>query len=153
MSVVSVPRFAVVAARWSVIIYVTNLWNQMLELFFENEQVLRCESVIIIPEKAVVEPGYIQVFTAGEKAHAKHEYHAIAQVAYYQYQDDELEVMETSGGWHLQTNNGSIELENTLILCRDEVGSIKAVVHRGLNKKRLLEAGYRYCARWVRLDI
>ena len=54
------------------------------------------ESVIVVPEIAIKEPGYIQVFTTKDNAHAKHEYHAMAQMAYFQYQDEELEIREVA---------------------------------------------------------
>jgi hypothetical protein len=44
-------------------------------------------------------------------------------------------------------------LEDGMILYRDTSGSFKVLTHELQNKKKLLEAAYRYCTRWVRLDI
>ncbi|MGW8195832.1 MAG: hypothetical protein ACWGOX_16375 [Desulforhopalus sp.] len=40
-----------------------------------------------------------------------------------------------------------------MILYRDDAGEFHTLVIDKPNKKKLLEAAYRYCTRWVRLDI
>lgn len=111
------------------------------------------ESVIVIPEKATAEPGYITVHTVKDSAHAKHEYHAMAQMAYFQFQDDELEIKELVGPVKLTTSSEEYTLESGMILSRGAEGEFQVFVHGKLNTKKLLETGYRYCTRWVRLDI
>lgn len=113
----------------------------------------RGESVIVVPEISIKEPGYIQVFTVKDSAHAKHEYHAMAQMAYFQYQDEELEVQEVSSPLSVVTAEETVSIEGGLVLSREPGGNFLVFVHESQNKKKLLEAAYRYCTRWVRLDI
>ena len=112
-----------------------------------------CESVIIVPEIAVQEAGYINSLTIKDSAHAKHEFHAMAQMAYFQFQDDELDFVEVDSAVAVVCGEESLECADGLILCRIKDGSFQVVVHKMQNKKKLLEAAYRYCTRWVRLDI
>jgi hypothetical protein len=114
---------------------------------------LVCESVVLIPDIAIDEPGYIKAYTIKDSANAKHEYHAMAQMAYFQYQDDELEIIEVDVPLRIKTAIEEISLESGMVLARKPDGEFKVIVHGMQNKKKLLEAGYRYCTRWVRLDI
>lgn len=111
------------------------------------------ESVIIVPEKAIKEPGYIQAFTTKDSAHAKHEYHAMAQMAYFQYQDEELELQEVTTALRVVTGDEQVTLDGGLVLSRELDGNFLVFIHEFQHKKKLLEAAYRYCTRWVRLDI
>lgn len=124
-----------------------------LQLAIDADNVQDFESVILIPERAIKEQGYIQAFTLKDSAGAKHEYHAMAQMAYFQFQDDELTLVETSQPIEVVFRNERIAMEAGMALCRKEDGSFLAIVHQLQNRKKLLEAGYRYCTRWVRLDI
>lgn len=119
----------------------------------EQEILANCESVIIIPEIAIKESGYIRVFTVKDSAYAKHEYHAMAQMAYFQYQDDELDLKEVESTITVVTNDESVTVEGGMVLGREPSGDFLALIQPMQNKKKLLEAGYRYCTRWVRLDI
>lgn len=112
-----------------------------------------CESVIIVPEIAITEPGYIKPLTIKDSAHAKHEYHAMAQMAYFQYQDDELEFVETDSVITVFSENEKVEVNDGMVLCRGKNGEFRVLFLAMMNKKKLLEAAYRYCTRWVRLDI
>lgn len=112
-----------------------------------------CETVIIVPEKAADEAGYIQTFTAKDSGHAKHEYHALAQMAYFQLQDDELDIREADSPLIVLTAGERVELLGGMIVCRQVTGEVYVLVQAGQNRKKLLEAAYRWCARWVRLDI
>ncbi|MFT5698945.1 MAG: hypothetical protein ACI8ZB_001801 [Desulforhopalus sp.] len=127
--------------------------SELIEVKSEHEVLSLCESVIIVPEIAIKEPGYIQVFTTKNSAHAKHEYHAMAQMAYFQYQDDELDIREVNSTITVVTKEERVTLEGGLVLSRQPSGEFFAFVHQLQNKKKLLETGYRYCTRWVRLDI
>ena len=112
-----------------------------------------CESIIIVPERAVQEAGYIKTFTIKDSAHAKHEYHAMAQMAYFQFQDDELDVVGVDSMVTVTSGKERFDVVDGLIMYRVTDGSFHVVVHKMQNKKKLLEAAYRYCTRWVRLDI
>ncbi len=112
-----------------------------------------CESVILVPEIALQEAGYIKVFTVKDSAYAKHEYHALAQMAYFQFQDDELNIIEFDSPLKINFGTEAIEMDGGMILYRDMDGTFQVMVHVSQSKKKLLEAAYRYCTRWVRLDI
>jgi len=127
--------------------------SELIRVESEQEILSSCESVIIVPEIAIRESGYIRVFTIKDSAHAKHEYHAMAQMAYYQYQDDELDMKEVNSTITVVTNDESVTLDGGMVLGREPSGDFLAFIQPRQNKKKLLEAGYRYCTRWVRLDI
>lgn len=112
-----------------------------------------CSSVILVPEIALTEPGYIKTFTANPDAHSKHEFHAMAQMAYYQYQDEELEVVETDSEIAVVFREKIDQVPVGMVIYRDTDGEFHVLVHNSLNKKKMLEAANRYCTRWVRLDI
>ncbi len=112
-----------------------------------------CESVIIVPEIALQEAGYINTLTVKDSGHSKHEYHALAQMAYFQFQDDELEIIEIDSPLKLIHGTETSELDGGMVLYRDTEGAFHVLVHVLQNRKKLLEAAYRYCTRWVRLDI
>lgn len=127
--------------------------SELIRVESEQELLSLCESIIVVPEISIKEPGYIQVFTTKDSAHAKHEYHAMAQMAYFQYQDDELDIKEVDSPVSIVTVDERVVLDGGMVLSREPSGAFLAFVHRLQNKKKLLEAGYRYCTRWVRLDI
>ncbi len=116
-------------------------------------QKFACETVIVVPERAVDEAGYIQTFSDKDSSHAKHEYHALAQMAYFQLQDDELDIRELESTLTVRTGDETIELAGGMIVCRGSAGEVYVLVQPGQNRKKLLEAAYRWCTRWVRLDI
>ena len=112
-----------------------------------------CVSIIIVPEIAIKEAGYIKMLTVKDAAHAKHEYHAMAQMAYFQFQDEELEIQEIDSVITITCGEENIELSDGMIICRDHTGDFHVLIHARQNRKKILEAAYRYCARWVRLDL
>lgn len=114
---------------------------------------VECTAVIIVPEQALDEPGYITMLAGQGAAVDKHSLQALAQTACYQFQDEELEVAELAGPCRIAGPSGAQELVRGLVIFRDVSGAIGAAAHSGLNRRRLLEAAHRYCTRWVRLDI
>jgi hypothetical protein len=125
----------------------------MLKIFNKEKMIGSCSSAILVPEKALEEAGYIITMTDKNNASSKHEFHAMAQMAYFQYQDDELELQEITGPLKIESEERDECVNTGLVLYRDADGGFHAIVHDGLNKKKLLEAAYRFCTRWVRLDI
>lgn len=119
----------------------------------DEEVIADCVSIIIVPEKAILEPGYIKMFTVKDAANAKHEYHAMAQMAYYQFQDGELEISEVGSVLTVSCGEETIDLNSGMVICRDENGEFRVLIHVTQNRKKIIEAAYRYCTRWVRLDI
>jgi len=127
--------------------------NETIHITFDNQEVTDCVSIVLVPEKALEEPGYIKTMTAGNTAHSKHEFHAMAQMAYYQYQDDELEVKTTGSALTVSKGAETEIVESGMVIYRDSGGEFHVLIHEMLNKKKMLEATNRYCTRWVRLDI
>ncbi len=125
----------------------------MIKIQFEEGIFEKCTSVIIVPGRAVEEPGYIQTLTINKDAFSKHEFSAMAQTAYFQYQDNELEITETAENIKVELGDDVIILKLGLVLSRDVGGVFNVVMHKGLNSNKLLEAAHRFCTRWVRLDI
>lgn len=122
-------------------------------LQFDGCSPIDCTSLIVVPEIAVHEPGYIATMTVKAVAHAKHEFQAMAQMAYFQYQDDELEITTLYDSLAITFRGATEYLTAGLALYRDAAGQFHALIHEGQNPKKLLEAAHRYCTRWVRLDI
>ena len=111
-----------------------------------------CDCLLIIPERAIEEHGFIKALQRSATGN-KHEFQALAQTAYYQFQDDELDYCETVGLIEVTHGVEQESLEGGMVLFRDDGGSIRAVVHQSAPAKKLLEAANRFCTRWVRLDI
>lgn len=124
-----------------------------IEVSSDGCHLINIESVVLAPEKSLEEHGYIEAQTIKDSSHAKHEYHAMAQMAYFQHQDDELEIQEVMGPIIVDCDGGKKEIEKGMVLVRDKNGGFSVLIHRSLNKKKMLEAVYRYCTRWIRLDI
>ncbi len=127
--------------------------EKRIEIVFDKKVITESASVIIVPEAALQEAGYIKMFTVKDLAHSKHEYHAMAQMAYFQYQDDELEIEEISSAVTVNCGNDTVNVDGGIVIWRDGSGEFRVVAHPLQNRKKLLEAAYRFCTRWVRLDI
>jgi len=130
-----------------------NKMSAPITIQFAETVITDCESVILVPENAVQEAGYIKSFTIKDSGHAKHEYHAMAQMAYFQFQDDELAIIEIESPLTITLGEERHEMAGGMVLYRDTAGLFHVLVHTLQNRKKLLEAAYRYCTRWVRLDI
>lgn len=124
-----------------------------MKIVYEDKIREDAVSIILVPEQAIKEPGYIQCFSMGSNSSNKHEYHALAQMAYFQYQDDELTIFEVTGNIEIHLDDQKETMNSGMMLFREKNGAINAIVHRDINKKKILEIVYRYCTRWVRLDI
>ncbi len=124
-----------------------------MELQIEGKTVSDCESVIIVPAKALEEHGYMQTITEDTSGFAKHQFHAMAQTAYFQYQDDEIEIEQVTKNIVIRKNEETWEIEEGVCLCRSRDNTLSAYATGDVNIKKMLEAAYRFCTRWVRLDI
>jgi hypothetical protein len=123
--------------------------NSTIIIESASTRITDCESVILIPEIAMKEAGFIKTFTIKDSASAKHEYHALAQMAYYQYQDDELEIVEIDAPLTITCGTDSSGIDDGMVLYRAVNGSFHVLAHGAQNRKKLLEAAYRYCTRWI----
>jgi hypothetical protein len=127
--------------------------EQGLVIKYGSIEITGCASVILVPEQALEEPGYIKTFTAQSGSHSKHEFQAMAQMAYYQYQDDELDLDAIDEEILVIFQETLEKVKPGMVIYRDNDGEFHVVIHNSLNKKKMLEATNRYCTRWVRLDI
>lgn len=111
-----------------------------------------CQYAILVPQQALT--GARIVLIGGETdSQSKHSLHALSQMAYYQFQDNELEPITIHGNCTLTGKSVSETMDNGLIIVMQKSGVISILLHPELKAKSLLEAAHRYCTRWVRLDI
>ena len=123
-----------------------------MEIEFNNKKIEDCISAILVPEKALEEPEYILTFSEDSDASTKHQFHAMTQMAYFQYQDGEIDVHPVDGGVIVRKDTQTKELAAGICIYRDEQ-AVFLLSCGAVNIKKLLEAAYRFCTRWVRLDI
>ncbi|THB72021.1 MAG: hypothetical protein D6B25_17590 [Desulfobulbaceae bacterium] len=109
--------------------------------------------LIHVPEQALDEHGYIQSFSINDGPSVKHEYHALAQMAYYQHQDGELDIERFDTPVQITGDNIDESYQSGLLIFRDDQGMLRAGAYDDTQTQKLLEAAYRYFTRWVRLDI
>jgi len=112
-----------------------------------------CVKAILVPDIAIEEAGYIKTLTIDDSGHAKHDYHALAQMAYFQFQDGELDITELDSPLRITCGTETEEVKGGMLLYRDGGGAFHVLANGGASRKKLLETAYRYCTRWVRLDI
>lgn len=119
--------------------------------------IARLATFILVPERALHEPGYIQMMQdeGCGSCEDKHRYQALAQMAYFQFQDQELSIRRVSAPVHmyLQKESGDEVIRDGLCIGRGYDGLLVVVQIGEGNVKKLLETAHRYCTRWVRLDI
>ncbi len=120
---------------------------------FEDDTVTEGSSAIIIPERATIEAGYIRTLTTNSTAHSKHEFHAIAQMALFQFQDGELEVEAVYGPLTIQWKNRIETITAGVVVFLDSQGNLHLIGNSDQNVDKLLQLAHRFCARWIRLDI
>ena len=118
-----------------------------------NDTVTECSSVIIIPEKAITEAGYIRTMTTNADAHSKHEFHAMAQIAFSRFEDGELDIEAAHGPITVEWKNEVETIADGLVVYLDSQGIFHLIAHSGQDAKKLLQATHRFFTRWIRLDI
>jgi len=127
--------------------------NDSIIIRFEDDTVTEGTSVIIIPEKAMNEAGYITTLTTKSKAHSKHEFHAIAHIALSRYQDGELEVEAVHGSFTIECKDEIETITAGVLVLLDSQGNLHLIDNSGQNVHKLLQLAHRFCTRWIRLDI
>ncbi len=96
-----------------------------------------CSSALLVPEIAAQEPGYIKALTSSSAAASKHEFHALAQMAYYQYQDGEIEITPLTGRCRVCRGNDDEVLESGLIIYRSSDGAISYSFTPGCEQQKV----------------
>jgi hypothetical protein len=119
----------------------------------EDDTMAECSSAIIIPERAIIEAGYIRTVTTNANANSKHEFHAMAQIALSQFQEGELDIEAVHGPLTVEWKNEAETISAGVVVFLDSQGNFRLIGHPDQNVKKLLEVAHRFCSRWVRLDI
>jgi len=120
---------------------------------FENDIEAEYCSAIIIPERAINEPGHIRTLSINSTANSKHEFHAITQIVLSEFQDDEIELEAFHAPLTIQCNDEIVTMTSGVIILRDLKGKLHLIGNLDQNIKKLLQSAHRFCTRWVRLDI
>jgi hypothetical protein len=114
---------------------------------------LNCDIVILVGAMAAKEDGHITMLSRNSGPQAKHAFHALAQVVLIQYQDKELAVSGAEDPILVEWDKTVNEIASGMAICRTSTGDVWVLAHRELPWRKLLDAAYRYCTRWIRLDV
>jgi hypothetical protein len=112
-----------------------------------------CLAVVLVPDIALSELGHVRTISVNIGTQAKHEFYALAQTAYMQSQDDEIDLTPVGSPIEVTVGHETFQIAAGLVLCRRVSGGIEAFVHSDQSHQKLLDAAHRYCTRWIRLDI
>lgn len=127
--------------------------DDSITIRFEDDIVTECSSAIIVPERAMREAGYIKTLTVNSRANSKREFHALAQIALSRFQDGELEFEAVYGPLTIQWMSEIEIITAGVVIILDTQGNLRLIGNSGQNVNKLLQLAYRFCTRWVRLDI
>lgn len=83
----------------------------------------------------------------------KHTLHALAQMAYYQFQDDEITPLIINGKCSITNLSPAHQAEKCLLIIKSQSRDLTLYHHDDIQIKKYLEAAHRYTTRWIRLDI
>jgi len=122
-------------------------------LSFPGIQNLECLCAILVPKQAIDEPGLMKMMSADPGPNSKHEVFALAQTAFFSFDDEELNILDADGVIRVQQGDESHRIEEGMVIYRLMDGSIHAAAQANQPKRKLLDAANRYCTRWIRLDI
>ena len=114
---------------------------------------IQCSTVILVPDIALSEAGHIKLLSCNLSPQAKHEFHALAQMAFFRFQDEELEINMATEPIILEWDGENTEVSSGMVICRNLSGGLEVFCHSGEPPRKLLEAALRFCTRWIRLDI
>jgi hypothetical protein len=112
-----------------------------------------CLAVVLVPDIALSELGHVRTISVNIGTQAKHEFYALAETAYMQSQDDEIDLTPVGSPIEVTVGHETFQIAAGLVLCRRVSGGIEAFVHSDQSHQKLLDAAHRYCTRWIRLDI
>jgi hypothetical protein len=119
----------------------------------DDRKLFDCTAVIIVPDIALSEAGHIRCMAQGQTGQSKHEFHALAQTAFYQYDDGDLDPVLCAEAIQIHPAGEEIVLESGLLIGRTLEGSLVVIGNSDCPLRKLLESANRFCTRWVRLDI
>ena len=91
--------------------------------------------------------------TTDSAAHSKHQFHAMTQIALFQFQEGELAVGTACGPLAVQWKDETVTMVAGIVLYLNSQGDLHLVGDPAQNASKLLQLAHRFCTRWVRLDI
>ena len=126
-----------------------------MEIRDGDSLLIKADTVILVPVDAPEYPGRLVGRVAGSEADAKHTFHALSQIALFDYEDKVMEVETVAQGHPLRICHagGDLELDQGLLIVRDMSGQIRILAHQSTMVYDLLKFAHRHCTRWIRLDI
>ncbi len=116
-------------------------------------QAMPCSAVILVPEKALQEAGFIRMLAAEQTAQSKHEFQALAQTALMRFEDRELAPDPAAGTLRVTLGTQIFDLDAGLLIVRLPSGDIMLLSNSNRPTRKFLETAHRYCTRWIRLDL
>ncbi len=122
----------------------------------KGDQVLsEAEIAILVPVDAPSSPSKLAGFVTGSDATAKHAFHALSQIALYDFEDEILSIEEVPEGQTLVVKNHECDtpIDQGMVIVRDADGKVHIFAHDNVDHYRLLKFAHRHCTRWIRLDI
>ena len=114
---------------------------------------LDCNTVILVSERALDTDGQIIMLSSNTGPQTKHEFYALAQMAFIQFQDDELDISAVQGPIKVAWKDAVNQIEAGMAICRARDGTLSVMAHHDQPWRKLLEAAHRYCTRWIRMDV
>jgi hypothetical protein len=124
-----------------------------IEINLSSGEKIECRSLIAIPETALTDATYIRSFSIDSPVRSKHEFHALSQIALTQFDDEEIDVQKVAGEINLLSGTETFCLKSGMVICRLLSDALVIYINVDQPPRKYLAAAYRYCTRWVRLDI
>ncbi|MBN1655550.1 MAG: hypothetical protein JXA30_17415 [Deltaproteobacteria bacterium] len=112
-----------------------------------------CDTAIMIDTRALEADGHIALFSKNSGDHTKHEYYALAQTVLFQFQDGDLTPVAVEGPIALSWKDRGTTVASGIAILRTRDGEVSILSHADQPTRKLLETAYKFCTRWVRLDV
>ena len=112
-------------------------------------------TAILVPARALEEPGHIRTLPSAPDSTAKHDLHQLSQLALFDFEDGELAPRLVADGEAIvcEAPEETAEIADGLVVLRDADGGPVVIAHESEPVRRLLSQAHRYCTRWIRLDV
>lgn len=114
---------------------------------------LSAEAVILVPQQALIEAGFMRLLAADQTGQSKHTFQALAQTALLRFEDRELTPTSVTGTLRVSHGDQTLDLVQGVLIVRLSTGDVGVLTNCGQPIRRYLEAAHRYCTRWIRLDL
>ena len=127
----------------------------MIKIYADKKLLTEAETVLLSPWDAPEYPDKFMGKTVQSDANAKHAYHALSQIAFFDYEDNILNVQKIPSDAPIivESAGGKSEIGKGLVIARHPKGEVLVFVHEDQDLQSLLRFAHRYCTRWIRLDV